>query len=403
MHPFFLNPNYSDHLLIAKNALSFYESQLGIERGNIDFNELRYRIGDDRLADGLRYALSHVFTYKPKLTYHLKIDPKTLRLKLFKFVGSMDCGFAKNRVEILKRFKEECSDEIKRLSLEDLDNFLWSDYPKSYILVKVKNHVNPIDVIKYYNYEVLDTLLSNSRVLTFTTRGSFKLPKGAFVKEIVRNVKELGLIYDAQLDNEYVSVSVYGPIELFGRPTRFASRLSILFSKVQPILKIVEEWFVKILIHLKRGDVYCKLTNQNMPDYAKDVEIDEQIIPMFDSKVERKFYIAMSSVSKYKIEREAEPIIIGNTLIVPDYIFTRNDGVKWYLEIIGYWRPEYVAKKKAKLMELKKAGFNNLILLIEDNYIDYFKDVGFPIFSYKMKGDKLNVPYGAIVNQILQG
>ncbi|MCS7116253.1 MAG: DUF790 family protein, partial [Nitrososphaerota archaeon] len=387
MQPLFLNPNFSDHLSIAERALEFYESCLGMEKGSIDFDELRYRIGDDRLADGLRYALNHIFTYKPKVTRRLKISPTNLRLKLFKFVGSLEGGFARNRVEVLKRFKEECDDEeVRGLELEDLDDYLWSDYPKGYVLVKVKDDVSPIDVIKYYNYEVLDTLLSNSRMLIFMTKGSHKVPKGMFVKEVVRRVKEFGLIYDAQLKDDYVLVSTYGPIELFGKPTRFASRLSMLFNTVQPFLKTVGDWSVKILVHLKKRDLPCILTDSNMPDYAKDMRIDEEIVPIFDSRVERKFYMAMSSVSKYRIEREAEPIIVGDTLIVPDYTFHRIDGVKWYLEIIGYWRPEYVAKKKAKLMELKRAGFDKLILLVENSHIEYFKDIGFPVFPYRMKG-----------------
>jgi len=400
MHPQFLRADDPEHRFMVERAIHFYESNLGRERRSVPFHDLRIDVGDDRLAIGLQYALRHLYPFAPRRPKsNIGSTPLSLRLRLFKYVGAQ--GFAEDRLATLKGFMESCGGELKGMSAGELDSHLWSDDPRGHQLTRVKNHVEAGNVIQYYNYEVLDTILSNARVVCFTTRGSSNMPKGTFAKRLVREVKQLGLIYEAHLQGDAVSVDVYGPIELFGRPTRFAWRLSALFNRVLPILRDASEWSVRVLVHMRIGDMPCILTNKSLPEFASDIKPEENATPIFDSLVEEKFYNVMSCVGKYRVEREAEPIIVGDTLVVSDYVFERPDGVRWHLEIIGFWRPEYTAKKRAKLQELRRAGFERLILLVDQNHAKHFKDVGFPTYTYRMSGSKLDAPYGRIVSLIL--
>lgn len=396
----FLSTKEEGHVLTVEKAIKFYEANLGKKRGEIDFEELRYEVGDDRLADGLAYALRrfYIFSSKPQ-EMNVKSTPLELRLKLFKLVGSTKEGFCKAREAMLQTFIKTYRKELGSLSVEELDDYLWSDDPKDYTLTRLRSPTAQ-EVIRSYNFEVLDTILSNSKLVSFETKGDAKMPKGTFVKKLVRRVKELGLLYDAYLKDGVAGVSVYGPIELFGRATRFAWRLSLLFHDALPMLRNSSEWCVKVAVQLRRDLTYI-LTEGSLPELEADVKPEDETIPMFDSKVEARFYLAMDGVSGYTIEREAEPIVVKDTLVVPDYVFRRDDGTKWYLEIVGFWRPEYTVKKKAKLEEIKRAGFKRLILLVDEEYIKYFKDIGFPTFSYKLKGGRLEAPYGSIVRQIL--
>jgi len=400
MHPQFLCADNPEHVSIGERAIHFYESNMGKDRGSVPFHELRMEVGDDRLADGLRYALRHLYPFAPRWSKSsIGSTPLNLRLRLFRYVGAQ--GFAEDRHATLRTFIEACGGELKGMNVEELESHLWSDDPRGHQLTRMKNPVGPGDVIQHYNYEVLDTILSNARVVCFTTRGGPIMPKGTFAKRVVREVKQLGLIYEARLQGDAVSVDVYGPIELFGRPTRFAWRLSALFNRALPILKDAGEWSVRVMVHMRRGDLPCILTHESLPEFASDVQPEEDATPMFDSLVEQKFYNVMSCVDKYRVEREAEPIIVGDTLVVSDYVFERPDGVRWHLEIIGFWRPEYTAKKRAKLDELRKAGFERLILLVDHNQAKHFKDLGFPTYTYRMRGNKLDAPYGRIVSLIL--
>jgi len=397
MVPLWLNTDNPEYVSAVERAIAFYEAHLGVEKCKIDWDEFRYEVGDDRLADGLRYALEHVYSWKPPVSLQrFKCNPSELRLKLFKLVNSELDGFAKDRISVLKRFALEhgFKDPV------ELEEFLWSDDPRGYLLARAMERVDVDRVVKLYNFELLDTLLSNSRMISFTSTGSLTMPKGTFVKALVREVKRLGLIYDARLEGGEVTVDVYGPVELFGRVTRFAWRLSALFDRILTVLRACKRWRVKILVRLKRRDLPCVLTSEDVPSLLMDVRQEEAVEPIFDSEVERRFYLVMSCVDKYRVEREPEPLIVGSTLLIPDYAFTRPDGVKWYVELIGFWRPEYTVKKRVKLEELRKAGFKRLILLVDEKYVEHFKGLGFPVFTYRMRGGKLDAPYGAIISLI---
>ena len=47
--------------------------------------------------------------------------------------------------------------------------------------------------------------------------------------------------------------------------------------------------------------------------------------------------------------------------MVPDFRLVHPDGRDFVLEIIGYWRPEYLRKKFA---QVAKSGINNIILAV---------------------------------------
>ena len=51
----------------------------------------------------------------------------------------------------------------------------------------------------------------------------------------------------------------------------------------------------------------------------------------------------------------------GGSLIVPDFVFRHEDGTEVVLEIAGYWTPEYVRDKLAKLGRVRGA---NLIVAV---------------------------------------
>jgi predicted nuclease of restriction endonuclease-like RecB superfamily len=75
---------------------------------------------------------------------------------------------------------------------------------------------------------------------------------------------------------------------------------------------------------------------------------------LFDSKIEetlaRKFGPARGG---WRLEREAMILHAGEALIVPDFLFAHEDGTEVALEIVGYWTPEYVTEKLAKLERVR--------------------------------------------------
>jgi predicted nuclease of restriction endonuclease-like RecB superfamily len=65
------------------------------------------------------------------------------------------------------------------------------------------------------------------------------------------------------------------------------------------------------------------------------------------------------------LAREDEVIVVGDTVMIPDFSFThRKDGRRALLEIVGYWHPDYLRRK---LEKVRQAGRRDLILLVYES------------------------------------
>jgi predicted nuclease of restriction endonuclease-like RecB superfamily len=65
----------------------------------------------------------------------------------------------------------------------------------------------------------------------------------------------------------------------------------------------------------------------------------------------------------WRLEREVDLIPIPGSVMVPDFRLVHPDGRSFLLEIVGYWRPEYLRKKFA---QVRRAGRHDLILAISE-------------------------------------
>jgi hypothetical protein len=67
----------------------------------------------------------------------------------------------------------------------------------------------------------------------------------------------------------------------------------------------------------------------------------------------------------WEVIREPAAVESGDTLVFPDFgLRHRVDGRSWPVEVVGFWTPDYVARKLARL---RAAGLHNLILCIDES------------------------------------
>ncbi len=78
----------------------------------------------------------------------------------------------------------------------------------------------------------------------------------------------------------------------------------------------------------------------------------------YDSTLEKMF--GNLSLGSWKIKREPTILKAGKYAFIPDFSLQR-DGIRVYLEIVGFWTPEYLEKKIDKLKQVKEP----VILLID--------------------------------------
>jgi uncharacterized protein len=87
----------------------------------------------------------------------------------------------------------------------------------------------------------------------------------------------------------------------------------------------------------------------------------------FDSRMEADFAAAFHEKlgderGQWRLTREDEVVLLGDTVMIPDFAFThKTDGRRALVEIVGFWHPEYLRRK---LEKVRSTGRDDLILLV---------------------------------------
>lgn len=154
---------------------------------------------------------------------------------------------------------------------------------------------------------------------------------------------------------EGVRVSVSGPFALFRRTLLYGRAL----GSILPVLAWTRRF--RLTAHAElRGRVH-----------AVTLATGDPIFPSaeprrFDSQVEERFAKDFGRAAPgWELVREPEPVEAGGHLIFPDFaVHPRGEpGRRWLVEIAGFWTPEYLATKLARLRE---ARIENLVLCIDE-------------------------------------
>ena len=83
---------------------------------------------------------------------------------------------------------------------------------------------------------------------------------------------------------------------------------------------------------------------------------------VYDSMVEESFVKRWEKTkTEWNLEREVDLVPIPGSVAIPDFRLVHPDGRNLILEIIGYWRPEYLRKKFA---QIRKSGRTDWVIAI---------------------------------------
>jgi predicted nuclease of restriction endonuclease-like RecB superfamily len=115
----------------------------------------------------------------------------------------------------------------------------------------------------------------------------------------------------------------------------------------------------------------------------------------FDSSIEARFQEEFSALVReghtagWQIQREPEALALPdlNLLYIPDFGFYR-DNLKVWLEIIGFWTPDYRTRKLEKLDKLKAQGGHPIVLALAQELKASFNE--------EANGEQRELPFPAI-------
>jgi predicted nuclease of restriction endonuclease-like RecB superfamily len=173
------------------------------------------------------------------------------------------------------------------------------------------------------------------------------------VRRVVQLAKLQGLICTVDR-RETPELSISGPYALFRRTLVYGRALASLLPALG--------WCSRF-----RLEADCVLAQERC---ALRLRSEDPIFPgdeprRFDSRIEERFARDVARLApEWNVLREPEAVAAGASLVFPDFALEhRYDGRRWLVEILGFWSPEYVARK---LAGLRAAGVRNLVLCVAE-------------------------------------
>jgi len=321
-----------ENLEIAKLLVQTYKEYTGRRKCELDeivegLEELSY---DYRYVRGLATLLDRRCRLESKVT----MNPAEVRRHVFKISHEKGVPTTLEERQIILL---QTASRLES-TVEELEEALYGDLEGELIL-KDFEHVNPKTLLRQYNLSLTQTLLFSATEIEFTVQGNWQ--------NIFRQIKWLGLIYTISRSDREYQVKVDGPVSLFKLNRRYGTSL----AKLLPAIIESPGWSIQAKILPRKGKRHLlnlALNNQDHGKYLEAVKAKEEV---YDSSVEQDFANRFKSLTTgWIITREPEPIPVGKQVMIPDFSF-RKQGMNIFMEVVGFWTPEYL-KEKVKKLEL---------------------------------------------------
>lgn len=352
-------------------------------------------------------GLSQLLGRRTVIETDAAVDPSLARETVFEVCRGMALSPAE-RNEALQKAAKKLS-----ISVKEFEKALWADLEENQI-VKSFVPISPAELLKQYNISLTQTLLFRAVDLDIWIKGNFqkllwKILRSGLMYSLEDTDEERGKNnreIDREIDREKegiegkegktrenyeelkaVHLHLDGPASLF----RISERYGNSFAKIFPALLRSKGWRLKAgILHksyqgkrilnftLDDSEKFFKLTPEAVLyseaistkiqikeekvgyEAGKEAEIEEIDAEeaAYDSTLEQIF--GSLSLGSWKIKREPTILKAGKYAFVPDFSLQR-DSIKVYLEIVGFWTPEYLENKVEKLKQVKEP----VILLID--------------------------------------
>ena len=388
-------------------------SFVGRKYSEIDFNELENMFLDWKVGRGLiKVLLNSYFSLeemqmKDLVGYDLYVKlerlgitrPIDLRIEFFKFVQQKYDG-------IITRNKHSYAlkEAAKLFGINDPDlllELLYSDNIRNYRLSKRKEYLAE-EIAGFYNFEVVMTLLYYATSLSVTLKSK---NYGFIAKKVYMICKQHGVLVDFIIDSqEKLIIKMTGPKQLFGRHIKYGLAMSHALAQIFKLMKQVDlkAWNITAELEIKKKRYTLKINEHDLeyfnplPTYSYS-----EWETFFDSDVEKRIYWIFKSTNPrgWQIEREPEPIMVENILVIPDFAL-RKDDKKILLEVVGYWRNEYIERKRQKYKILCNYGIP-ILLLIDKKLSNNFKDVPCEKVVYVRKSTgQIDISWNSFFNSL---
>jgi predicted nuclease of restriction endonuclease-like RecB superfamily len=278
-----------------------------------------------------------------------------LRCKIFEMAGCYH-----PLVQYKDRLFEHSEVEVKQIIAQKLGQPHWSEIEAEMFadvfefnrLKSFRGYDTGEALLSRYNVAQVQASLFNAKQLVLWVRSDFQ--------RIVTHAKLAHLLHqitpppNSEANGEY-RIVLDGPASVLRETRRYGVNLARFLSA----LLSCRDW---------RMNAEVKIQGIPRPFWltlSSDSGLKSEMTPLdeFDSSVEKGFAMKWGQGKRegWSMKRAGGILQRKQTAFVPDFVFRHDDGRKVFLEIVGFWTPEYL---RAKIEKLKLFDDEHIILAV---------------------------------------
>ena len=341
-------------LEVATELICCFREALGCTQGDLDRQllELEGDSPDYRLKRGLAHLLKGLCEFEVVSP----LEPQLLRERVFALSAQSVPSYQQSD-RVLDNLASQLSHELEREVFPDqIRAGLYADLAENRVLTKF-DPLTPQELLHRYNLSQVQGVFYRASQITLNAHrnvpGEYKL--------LFRYLKLFQLMAYIEGDADHgFTITIDGPTSLFSSSTRYG----LAIAKLIPALLHVTKW--SLAATLQTRDFYTNNWKTGRFTLDSDCGLVSHYPPgkPYDSMLEEAFVDRWNSLkTEWVLEREVDLIPIPGSVMIPDFRLVHPDGRTFLLEIVGYWRPEYLQKKFSQVRQSQR---DNLILAISE-------------------------------------
>ncbi len=336
----------------AENVIELFTAFHGRKRGELD-DALREEEGestDYRVRRGLAHLL---YSERCEFATQSVLEPEMLRERVFA-ASARERPSLETSPILLESIAFDLSNELGReLSSAQLEEGLYADLRENQIIAF--EAVGAGWLIDRYNLAQAQGVLYRASELVIQAHRN---DPGEY-KNLWRYLKLFGLMHRVTGDADAgYTIILDGPASLFKASTRYG----IAFAKFLPALLHATKWSLEALIHPKNAFGDGPEEARFQLDSSTTLKSHYAKGKVFDSILEHGFAERFKKTrTDWLLEREVDLIDLGGTVMIPDFRLVHPDGRSISLEIVGFWRPDYLIKKFDKI---RRSGRRDMVVAV---------------------------------------
>jgi len=326
----------------------------GGTQGQLDsqLQELEGDSPDYRFKRGLAHLLKSACEFEVVSP----LEPPLLRERVFS-LSALSVPSSPQSCQTLDTLALQLSQELEREVLPvHIREGLYADLAENKVLMEFEEPT-PEQLLHKYNLSQVQGVFYRASQLVLNAHrnvpGEYKL--------LFRYLKLFQLMAYIEGDADHgFTITIDGATSLFKPSTRYG----LAIAKMIPALLHVTKWSLSATLQTR--DFYTNNWKTGKFSLDANCGLVSHYPPgkPYDSMLEEAFASRWESLkSEWVLEREVDLIPIPGSVMIPDFRLVHPDGRSLLLEIVGYWRPEYLQKK---FSQVRRAERDDLILAISE-------------------------------------